>query len=316
MSCLSALNTFPITKFDFIAVHGPCADGETCEIIARLHGSQEIPDNIPCYKLEPGAAVGNTVDCANKSIVFMDTVPDDLEEILKVATLVRVIDHHETPNQKLLEELRHKYTNLQVVFEIGKCAAELVWQYYCPNSPQPWIIDVVGAHDCWRWDTCERHLEPLWMYLFEDQQFNIEKYNTFMALDSIEMKEAIDKGTKLLEQRDLDIQEIVKQAKLVTLFGQTCYILHKSDTKYNSKIGEYLAKKEEAQFSMIYKYSEISKCWKSSLRSYKDKFDVSVYAYSVTTQYSQYFVKVGGGHRTASGISWLIDPMTLSKLKS
>ena len=253
------------------------------------------------------------VDCTDKTILCLDTVPDDLEEVLKVSKLVRVLDHHKKPNQKILQKLQVKYSNLQVVFEIGKCAAELVWEYYCSGVPKPWMLNVVGAHDCLRWKTCAFYLEPLWIMLFEKQKFTMEKYKQFEAFRSYEISCWVIRGLHLLQQRDTEIKEIIQDAKLVILFGEPCYLLHNPGRKHKNKIGEVLSMKQEAKFSITYSYSEERKCWESNLRSDKEKFDVSNYAYNVTSQNPQYFVKAGGGHEGAAGIDWLVDPMSLAQ---
>jgi oligoribonuclease NrnB/cAMP/cGMP phosphodiesterase (DHH superfamily) len=253
--------------------------------------------------------------------LFIDTVPSNLDEVLKVCNFVRVIDHHAIPNKSLLVGLELKYKNLHVIFADNKCGAEITWDYYCSGKEYPWFIQVIATHDCWRWDTAPKEHKALWRELFQGcTELDHWWFNYLLTWKEERIKIAVAKG-KLLLQRDERNIELIASEAIETIYKTSnknyqVLFVEKCDPSYISEVGNRLAQKEGCDFAaLVSNFDEKTQTYSVSLRSIKEKVDVGKIAYDAKQEYKEQIIK-GGGHPGAAGMQLKCSPYQLFQLKT
>ena len=132
--------------------HGNCADGFSGAWVVR----KALGD------IEFHAGVYNTPppDVTGKDVILVDFSYKKpvIEEMMKTAKSILILDHHKTSIEDL-DELFNGARNLAMndnekrwhaVFDINRSGAMIAWNYFFPDTPPPKILEHIQDRDLWR----------------------------------------------------------------------------------------------------------------------------------------------------------------------
>jgi hypothetical protein len=142
---------------DFVVLyHGACPDGMTAAWAAwkKLGDKAEY---VPAFYGEPCP-----VDVTGKFVYLLDFSYKRaaMEELISKATLVVVLDHHQTAADELRELTIQKDRVLDadgvvrfsptIVFDLTKSGARLAWEYFHADEPVPLLVQYAEDRDLWK----------------------------------------------------------------------------------------------------------------------------------------------------------------------
>jgi oligoribonuclease NrnB/cAMP/cGMP phosphodiesterase (DHH superfamily) len=196
----------------------------------------------------------------------------EIEAIRERASSVMVIDHHRTAE----EELRGLDC---VLFDNGKSAAVLSWEFFHPEEPVPDLLRYVMDRDLWL------HQLPRSREVFAGLSSYPMDFEVWSALD---VEKLAEEGTIVLRYQKELVSTVCANARMESLAGHRVPVVNAP--LLGSEVGEELLKRyPEAPFVAIYfDRGDGKRQW--SLRSRED-FDVS--------EVARLFQN--GGHRQAAG---------------
>ena len=252
----------------------------------------------------------------NKSVMFADTVPPNLDEIIKVANKIQVIDHHKGNIKLLLDSMQsvNDSNKLQVLYNDDKCAAELMWDIKVTGRPYPWFLSVIGAHDCWRWKVCPPHYKALYRNIFSGKVASITLFDSLLNWTAEQMNDSVINGElQLIEDEKTIIQYI--DERITTTYTDTgdykyqVYVVQNCPWMYISEVGSRIALFDNCDFVVLSSYN--SPIYNLSLRSAKGKTDISRIADDIKNKYGPILVIKAGGGINAGGAEITCDPFQL-----
>ncbi|CAI2171427.1 14823_t:CDS:2 [Funneliformis geosporum] len=227
-----------------------------------------------------------------------------LNEIEKKAELVVVIDHHVSAKERLTGQGSEKEKNYH--FDMNKSGARLAWEFFWPDKEVPLLIRYIEDRDLWRFALPKsREFTTFWNNVPKE----FEAYDQYIKDESL-IDKAVEGGTHILRYTDALVNQLVEKhaaKRQITLSvdrspPKTFTVFMLNSITLQSELGNVLARKEEADFGLVWYYDAEEKRFNVSLRSIDEKADVSKIAK----------VFGGGGHRNASGFTW--EDETIEKL--
>ncbi|MFO0055636.1 MAG: hypothetical protein ACOVOV_16455 [Dolichospermum sp.] len=268
----------------------PCPDGLAAAWVAakvypdaELIGWQYQEESIP--EIE-----------ANSRVVIVDfSFPKNvLQRWSDAGCEVIVIDHHKSA-QAMLEG----FAGGILKFDMAKCGAVLVWDYFFPNQSIPVFLQYVQDQDLWEWklphsEAVREAFAKLW-----------RSFELFDQLEPMSQQEFLDFmlpiGQPRLDEKRRKVEAIAQRHAWQELAGHKVPVvaLVEGEERYRSDICAWLYKNyPDAPFSATYRIEEDVEHW--DLRSDKDggNFDVS----EIAIEFG------GGGHRNASGFRRPVNP--------
>tara|TARA_B100001248_G_scaffold51520_1_gene33503 strand:+ start:2857 stop:3774 length:918 start_codon:yes stop_codon:yes gene_type:complete len=216
-----------------------------------------------------------------------------LENMVKVANKVIVIDHHKTAEAELSD--MEETSKFQKVFDMNHSGAVLTYKYFFPNEQLPLLFSYIEDRDIWLKkmpDTAEVSAALFGL----QKEFSIwEEYLVDENIDKL-----IDIGKKVLAHIEVEVNNLARNSYLdewslildnerITFNVAVC-----NSPLYQSDLGNYLVTKkfkDQADFAAIWNFDGTINKTKFSLRSTNEKQDISIIAKLFG----------GGGHRNASG---------------
>lgn len=133
--------------------------------------------SVHVYEIPQGETVKNTAGFdGDYTLIFLGVIPENLEEILKIARKVVMYDHHEYPHKSKLDQLAAKYTSLQLVFDTETSCAEKIWfsYRYASEGKLPWKLQLLACNEMWRWATAPIHFPYIWRAMLEPPTLNAD----------------------------------------------------------------------------------------------------------------------------------------------
>ncbi len=243
-------------KDTVVIYHGNCNDGfgaafsawkffgENASYIAEDYGlTKEFPFD--------------KIDVKDKDVFILDYSFDrkSMEELMKKARHVRLIDHHESAKREL-EGLSC------CEFDMDQSGAMLAWKTFHPKKEVPYLMKLLQDRDLWKKE-----------YTEADDFFNasnflpktFEYWNKLMDVNSDEYKEAMKIGKILTESQNKQVKEVAeKNAKKITISGIEGWIINCPFTM-TSEMGSYLSQKTNS-FAIVW-YENAEGLISCSLRS-------------------------------------------------
>jgi oligoribonuclease NrnB/cAMP/cGMP phosphodiesterase (DHH superfamily) len=298
-------------RVDYVVSHKDCADGALASWIVKTYGGKSFERSQ--YLFIKAGATFEEQPVEDKTIMFLDNMPQNIEEIVQKAHCVIVLDHHAHPNYEIFLKLLGRYpdTIKGLVHQYGeKCASDIAWDFYQGIKPKPIFVNIVATNDLWKWETAPPEYKAIWRYFFQGK--------TDIDFDQLLLKEdysqEIKLGKAMLEEDEKIIQEHMKRAQLRKVWVKQhtwkVYLVEGCPYAFISVLGARLAEKEECDFVAISNQEE--KEYSVSLRSYKNKANVGQIAVELA-RYPIYVTK-GGGHPNAAGIRLKCDPKLLFEI--
>ena len=270
-----------IEEFDYILYHSPCYDGAASGWIAQKWADEnKVKVQILGYPY-------NTKECPSfvdgQHILFLDLTfePKVMEELIRRAKKVTVIDHHKTANES---ELIKTKTNF--IFDLDRSGAQLTWDYFFPGKKRPEIVDYIGDRDLWRFQLPESKAVNAVILASNPSLVDIEILYQHWNLDKF-----IRDGKELLRQQQMVLEELAKKFTRATLFfNQKMYnvLAGECDGAFRSDLGDFLNNRYNIDFVVLYSKT-FNERYSVSFRG-KDKVDCS----AIAKQFG------GGGHFNAA----------------
>lgn len=273
-------------EVDMIIYHGGCVDGFTSAFSAYKFLSTTFPERdvkyIPAsFDKPPPAVEGKNVCICDFS--YKKTI---LEEMLKKANKLIILDHHKTAQEELLG-----VPDENKIFRMDHSGAYLTWRYFHFDKPVPDLILYVEDTDIWTKKL--PNTNELATAIHTTTQ-TFEEYEKLLDNDYLRTR-GLQDGSTILKQTNNDVSRAIKNAtpKLIYIDKQYQFVAYLNSSVFKSDIGHRVFELyPDANFSGIYSIDDYSNSTIFSLRSTDNRTDVSRIAK----------IFGGGGHRNASGV--------------
>jgi len=269
--------------------HADCPDGFGSRFAFWLKYRDEM-DYIP-------AAHGRSTpeNLEGRDIIFADFSykPDILLDIRKKAKSLKIIDHHVSAYNSIIDLGKMAYD--EYVYDSKRSGASLCWSYLFPDKKVPHFINVIEDRDIWKWNV--KDSRSLILYL-DSFPYSIEKWQEFLfdfEPESSRYNEILMQGSAIERYKNSTVEVLLKSKHKMVIDGNEIWAVNSPYLR--DDIGDKLL--VGAPFSAVYFMDRDQ--YRFSLRSSDCGMDVSVIASKLG----------GGGHRNAAGFT--ID--NLDKLK-
>lgn len=259
-----------------VIYHSNCADGFSAAWCFWRHFKHEADYHPGVYQEPPPDVKGRNVylvDFSYKRAV--------VEEMLKVANKVVLIDHHKTA----IEDLKDlpgliQYTNLEM------SGATLAWEYLFTAESRPLLLGHIEDRDLWRFKLPFTREIQANVFSYE---YSFEQWDKLMAADPTELAKMTVAGAAIERKHHKDIAELVKVCKRrMVIAGMEVWVASLPYT-LTSDAGHLMATGEP--FAACYWDTATTRVF--SLRSQESGADVS----EIAKLYG------GGGHKHAAGFA-------------
>lgn len=264
-----------------VIYHGNCADGFAAACVFKNYGDRE-------YDFFPGVYQQAPPDCAGRDVYLVDFSYKRavVEEILKVATRVVLIDHHKSAIedlQPLIDERR-----IEALVDIEHSGAMLAWIWFHGNFAEPpQLLKHIEDRDLWRFALPgTREVQAaLFSYPYDFEVWT----RLFDSFDEAGASEMFVEGAAIERKHHKDIAELLKVCQREMVIGGETVPVASLPYTLVSDAGHIMAKGKP--FAACYWDTEKTRIF--GLRSCEGGSDVS----EVAKQYG------GGGHKNAAGFS-------------
>ena len=259
--------------------HGNCLDGFGAAWAVR----HALGDEVEFYK---GIHQQSPPEVEGLDVILVDFSykKNVLEELLKKAASITIIDHHISAEKDLADLLKSK--RILGKFDMNKSGAMMAWEWFNTGIPVPKLIEHIQDRDLWQFkleDTNEI-LAGLSSY-----PFDFEQWDRFMCDVNNEIDSLKRDGKAIVRKLLMDISELITSGvRRMRIGGYDVPVLNASSA-YVSDAGNILSKDEP--FAACYWDHANGRSF--SLRASEAGVDVS----EVAKQYG------GGGHVKAAGFT-------------
>lgn len=221
----------------------------------------------------------------NKEVYLIDYTyePDIVVQLIKDNIRVTAIDHH--VSQEAATKMTQHYS-----YAVERSAAPLAWEYFHPKKKVPMMLKYIEDRDIWKWKL--PHSEEI-LTLVDLSPFDFKAWKKIAAdLDNATKRNVYKKnGALLLKFQKALIDKLLPSTETVLFEGKKILALN-APYYFASDLGHELAERS-GTFAII--WNESAGRIRVSLRS-TGKTDVS----KIAQKYG------GGGHKNASGFSFLV----------
>ena len=259
--------------------HHNCLDGFAAAWAVR----NALGDNVEFYK---GIHQQPPPDVNGQDVILVDFSykKDVLENMLKTAASIIIIDHHISAEKDLSELLTTGKIN--GLFDMNKSGAMLAWEWFNPTQQPPKLIEYIQDRDLWVFKldgTREIHAA------LSSYPYDFVVWDKLMNSNKDEL-EALKRDGKAIERRlQKDINELIASGvRRMNIAGYNVPVLN-APSAYISDAGHIMSIGEP--FAACYWDHRDGRSF--SLRSSEDGIDVT----EVAKKYG------GGGHKKAAGFT-------------
>ncbi|NOQ87387.1 MAG: phosphohydrolase [Gammaproteobacteria bacterium] len=259
--------------------HGNCLDGFAAAWAVR----HALGENIGFYK---GIHQQPPPDVTGLDVYLVDFSykKDVLENMLKVAASITILDHHISAEKDLSELL--KTGEVKGLFDMSKSGAMLAWEWFNPDQLPPKLIAHIQDRDLWQFKlegTREIHAS------LSSYPYDFEVWDRLMASNDDELA-ALKRDGEAIERRlQKDVKELIASGvRRMVIGGYDVPVLNASSA-YVSDAGHIMSLGEA--FAACYWDHPDGRSF--SLRS----SDVGIDVAEVAKKYG------GGGHEKAAGFT-------------
>ncbi|NPA51630.1 MAG: phosphoesterase [Aquificae bacterium] len=265
--------------------HKNCTDGTTAAAVLL----KKFPDCmlVPLehnYSQEDIEAILSNVD-KNTTVYIVDfsLKKEDLENLLKKARKVVLIDHH-IGVKSLLESLAKKYKNFEYIFDNNRSGASLAWIYLFKGEEIPPLIKFVEDKDIWTWKYGEKtKYANAYLFLFTNKPEKVVE-----LLDQ-PIEKILEKGKILSEYTDYIVNYFIEKAKETYLKIGNYKVKAFNTGLFQSEIGNLMCQKYKEPIALFNISGDIVKF------SFRSCDFVSPSALELAK------ILGGGGHKNAAG---------------
>jgi len=259
--------------------HGNCLDG----FGAAWAVHNALGDSVEFYK---GIHQQRPPNVSGFDVLLVDFSykKDVLENMLKTASSITILDHHISAEKDLSELLKNE--KIKGLFDMNKSGAMLAWEWFNPDKQPPKLIKHIQDRDLWqfRLEGTREIQAALSSYPYD---FNI--WDKFMANNDYEIEILKQDGAAIERKLQKDIKELIKSGvRRMNIGGYNVPVLN-VPSAYVSDAGNIMSINEP--FAACYWDHPDGRSF--SLRSSEKGVNVS----EVAQKYG------GGGHVKAAGFT-------------
>lgn len=260
-----------------VIYHGNCADGFSaawCFWRKYRDGADYVAG---VYSKDPPDVTGREV-----YLVDFSYKRPVMEDMLKVAACVTLIDHHKTA----IDELRplQTFDKFGWFCDLNRSGATLAWDYLFPGESRPLLLGHVEDRDLWRFKL--QGTREIQAFVFS-HEYSFDLWGKLMSADQVELLKMTAAGAAIERKHHKDVAELVRVCRRRITIGGHDVPAASLPYTMSSDAGHLMAQGEP--FAVCYWDTADGRSF--SLRSTKDGLDVSL----IAEQYG------GGGHCHAAG---------------
>ncbi len=260
--------------------HGNCADGFMAAWAVRnALGTDKVEFHAGVYGNPPP-------DVLDRAVIIVDFSYKRpvLEDMMKLAKHITVLDHHKTAAEDL--QSMPDTAHFECLFDMTKSGARLAWEWFHPHAEVPRLVRIVEDRDLWKFEFPETRAVQACLfsypYDFDIWSMLVEKCQTDAGMDLM-----VAEGEAIERKHHKDIAELVAVSKRPMLIEDRLVPVANLPYTLSSDAGHLMSK--DAPFAACYMDTPEGRVF--SLRSADDGADVS----KVAKAYG------GGGHAHAAG---------------
>jgi len=267
-------------KADVLCIyHSNCLDG----FAAAWSVHNALGDSVRFYK---GVHQQPPPDVDDMDVLLVDFSykKDVLQNMLKTASSITILDHHISAEQDLSELL--KSGKIKGLFDMKKSGAMLAWQWFNPGQQAPQLIKHIQDLDLWQFKLDgTREINAA----LSSHPYDFDVWDKLMSSNSHEIETLKRDGEAIERKLQKDIKQLIASGvRRMIIAGYDVPVLNASSA-YVSDAGNILSVDEP--FAACYWDHPDGRSF--SLRSAEEGVDVA----KVAKKYG------GGGHKNAAGFT-------------
>jgi uncharacterized protein len=290
-------------KNTVVLYHANCLDGFGAAYAAWKH----LGDEADYFPVQYGDELD--VKALKDKIVFIVDFSykcEQLFELVTVAKIVTVLDHHKTalPELEAIKESyfknKHLTCKFHYVFDLDTSGAVITWEYF-HNKAAPKVLKHIQDRDLWQFELADT--KEICAALADESVVarDFAAWDTIITSSGSAIRDLAYVGSKLLANFNSRCAKLMWNSYPCRIeCTLTEGLAINAPPEYASELGNLLAK-ESGTYGAVWFYRGGGK-YQVSLRSIGD-FDVS----AIAKQYG------GGGHKNAAG--FVIDKAAGYKLR-
>lgn len=179
-----------------VIYHGNCADGFGAAWAAYRYYGSEGADFVPgFYDQPPPNVIGREVNLLDFS--YKRPV---IEAMLKDATLIRIVDHHKSAIEDLMD--LHAI-NFKKHFSMEKSGALLAWENFHGASRPPRLLEYISDRDLYEFKLPNSRAVAAALFSYP------YSFSTWDLLMERDIASFVDEGTAILRKHNKDIAELL-----------------------------------------------------------------------------------------------------------
>ena len=259
--------------------HGNCLDGFGAAWAVR----NALGENVEYYK---GIHQQPPPEVNGRDVFLVDFSykKELLEEMLKTAASITILDHHISAEEDLSELLQ--CGKIKGLFDMNRSGAMLTWQWFHPDQQPPELIKHIQDRDLWlfKLEGTREITAALSSY-----SYDFKVWDKLMANHKDEL-EVLKRDGKAIERKlQKDIKELIASGVIRMIIGGYDVPVLNAPSSYVSDAGHIMSIGQP--FAACYWDHRDGRSF--SLRSAKEGVDVA----KVAKKYG------GGGHKKAAGFT-------------
>lgn len=307
---------------DICIYHGNCADGFTAAWAVWKRFGDDV-------EYVPGVYGEAPPDVTGKNVVIVDFSYKRpvLEEMVKTARSILVLDHHKTAEADLTEkgnpqlcmpmgdfsgdiswqryldnlaqdEMENVGCLVYSLFDMERSGAGITWDFFHPTRIRPELVRYVEDRDLWRFNL--HNSREINAFIFA-HEYTFQNWDTLNNIMTNNVDAAASGGQAIEKKHHKDIAELVSTMKRHMVLGGVRVPVANLPYTLTSDAGHLMCTQWDGDFhqdGVSAKYPEFAACyWDTpegrvfSLRSVDGGADVS----EIAKGYG------GGGHKNAAG---------------
>ena len=259
--------------------HGNCLDGFAAAWAVRY----ALGDDIEFYK---GIHQQSPPDVKGRDVFLVDFSykKDVLENMLKTAASITILDHHISAEEDLSELLNSG--KIKGLFDMRKSGAMLAWLWFNPDKQVPELIKHIQDRDLWQFKLeGTREINAT----LSSYPFDFMVWDKLMASNRHELETLKRDGEAIERRLQKDVKELITSGVRRMIIGGYDVPVLNAPSAYVSDAGHIMSQDEP--FAACYWDHPDGRSF--SLRSAEDGIDVA----KVAKIYG------GGGHKKAAGFT-------------
>jgi len=259
--------------------HANCPDGFASAWVVRKALGNNVIFHEGVHQQSPPDVTG-----LNVLLVDFSYKKNVVEEMLKTAASITILDHHVSAKQELLSLLNNE--QIRGLFDLNKSGAMITWEWFYPDIVAPKLIEFIQDRDLWRFELEGTREVTTGLSSYP---FDFAIWDKFMSYNLSKLQGLKNDGAAIERKIQTDIENLISTGvRRMMIAGYNVPVLNVSSA-YISDAGNILARDEP--FAACYWDHAEGRSF--SLRSSVTGIDVS----KVALRYG------GGGHENAAGFT-------------